>query len=139
MDIQIYEDLKECFKKYFANLNLPKDYNADIVEYEPANPKYPFVKFVEIRNVPYEEYRGRLETVANLGYRVDVYAKTTNKTSKSTIARTLAKHCDDFLVGCKRLRQVSWNAIENDGVNGDLYHIIITYSAPYFEQRRKIL
>ena len=141
MDIQIYENLKDCLTQYFASLNLAKEYNPPIVEVEPSSPTYPLLKFVEIRNVPYEQHRHHLETVANLGYRVDIYAKSIakNKTSKSTIARTIAKHCNDFLTMCKRLRQVSWNVFENDGVNGDLYHIVIMYSAPYYEQRKRIL
>ena len=141
MDIQIYDDLKNCLTKFFANLDLPKEWNVSVVEVEPSQPTYPLLKFVETRNVPFEQHRHHLETVANLGYRVDVYAKSIakNKTSKSTIARTIAKHCDDFLTMCKRLRQVSWNVFENDGVNGDLYHIVIMYSAHYYEQRRRIL
>ena len=137
MDIQIYEDLKNCLSKYISGLE--QSYSADVVEFEPSSPQYPLIKFVEVRNVPYEQHRGSLETVANLGYRVDVYAKTKGSKTKADIARYLAKHCNDFLTMCKRLRQVSWNVVENDGVNGALYHIIIMYSAPYFEQRRKIL
>ena len=139
MDINVYGELKECLSKYFENSNLAKGHKPTIVEFEPAQPSYPIIKFTEVRNVPYEEYRGSRQTVANLGYRADIYAKTYGKSSKSSIARESAKYCNDFLTMCKSLRLVSWNVVENDGANGELYHIIMTYSVPYYEQRKKFL
>lgn len=138
MDIQIYDSIKQGLKEHFATLNLSKSYNPAVVGFEPSNPTYPMVKIDESRNVPYESFRGSLETIANLGYKVDIYAKQQVGVSKQQVARTIAKHADDYL-RCVGLRQVSWNYVENDGQNGDLYHIIIMYNAPYFEQRKTIL
>lgn len=138
MDIQIYDDIKQGLKDHFNALNLSKSYNPSIVGFEPSKPTYPMVKIQESRNVPDERFRGRLETIANLGYKVDIYAKQQVGISKQDVARKLAKHCNDYLT-CIGLRQVSWNEIENDGQNGDLYHIIVMYNANYFEQRQTIL
>lgn len=138
MDIQVYDSIKQGLKDHFKGLNLTKSYNPSVVGFEPSNPTYPMVKIDESRNTPYESFRGRLETVADLGYKVDIYAKQQVGVSKQQVARTIAKYADDYLK-CIGLRQVSWNYIENDGQNGDLYHIIIMYSAPYFEQKQRIL
>ena len=87
---------------------------------------------------PDSRFYGRLETVANLGYKVDIYAKQQTGVSKQEVARKLAKYCNDYLA-CIGLRQVSWNEIENDGIDGALYHIIVMYNANYLEQRQTIL
>ena len=138
MDIQVYDAIKDGLKAHFAALNLTKSYNPDIVGFEPSNPKYPMIKIDESRNVPYGNFTGKREKVASLGYRIDIYAKTTGSLSKQHIARTLAKHCEDYL-NCIGLKLVSWNRFENDGLNGDLYHIIMMYNASYNENRQTIL
>lgn len=142
MDINVYPAIKQGLEEHFTALfeqkKITKSYNPVVVSFEPSKPTYPMLKIAESRNVPYDNFRGRLETVASLGYKVDIYAKTSGSISKMDIARVIAKHCNDYLT-CIGLRQVSWNYIENDGVNGDLYHIIIMYSADYFEQRQTIL
>lgn len=142
MDINVYPEIKKGLKEHFASLFeqgvFTKSFNPDVVAYEPAKPNYPILKIGESRNQPLTNYRGKLETVASLGYKIDIYAKTSGSIAKDEIARTIAKHANDYLT-CIGLRQVSWNYIENDGQNGDLYHIIIMYNAPYWEQRQKIL
>lgn len=142
MDINVYPTIKDGLKGHFSALyeqkKITKSYNPNIVGFEPSNPTYPMVKISESRNVPYDNFRGRLETVANLGYKVDIYAKTSGSITKQDIARSIAKNCNDYLT-CIGLRQVSWNEVQNDGVNGDLYHIIVMYSGAYFEQRQIIL
>ena len=142
MDINIYPRIKQGLKEYFAELfeknTFTKSYNPEVVGFEPAKPTYPMLKIDESRNKPYDNFYGLRETVADLGYKVDIYAKTSGSISKQEIARTIAKHANDYLT-CVGLRQVSWNYVENDGVNGDLYHIIIMYSASYLEQRQTIL
>lgn len=138
MDIQVYDSIKKGLEEYFNSLNLSKSYKPAVVGFEPSKPTYPMVKIQEIRNVPDSRFYGRLETVANLGYKVDVYAKQQTGVSKQDVARKLAKHCNDYLT-CIGLRQVSWNEFENDGVNGDLYRVTVMYNANYFEQRQTIL
>ena len=138
MDIEVYDSIKKGLEEHFNSLNLSKSYKPAVVGFEPSKPTYPMVKIQEIRNVPDSRFYGRLETVANLGYKVDVYAKQQTGVSKQDVARKVAKHCNDYLT-CKGLRQVSWNEFENDGVNGDLYRVTIMYNTNYFEQRKTIL
>lgn len=143
MDIEIYPAIKNGLKGHLTAQNYIKQFMGKgkyefVVGYEPTKPKYPYVKFAEIRNVPNESFRNPLYTIANLGYRVDVYAKIDGELQKDEIARQIAKLYNDYLI-CIGLRQVSWNYVENDGLNGDLYHIIIMYSTNYDEQRQRIL
>lgn len=138
MDIEVYDSIKKDLEEHFNSLNLSKSYKPAVVGFEPSKPTYPMVKIQEIRNVPDSRFYGSLETVANLGYKVDVYAKQQTGVSKQDVARKLAKHCNDYLT-CIGLRQVSWNEFENDGVNGDLYRVTIMYNTNYFEQRQTIL
>ncbi|MGN0960779.1 MAG: hypothetical protein ACI4PF_01105 [Christensenellales bacterium] len=134
----IQQGLQEHFTALYEQKKITKSFYPAIVGFEPSKPTYPMLKIAESRNVPYANFSGRLETVASLGYKVDIYAKTSGSITKKQIARQIAKDCNDYLT-CIGLRQVSWNYIENDGVNGDLYHIIIMYSANYWEQRGRIL
>lgn len=138
MDIEIYDSIKQGLSEHFKALNLSKSYNPTVVGFEPSKPTYPLIKIQESRNVPIDGFRGRLETVANLGYKVDIYTKQQVGVSKQDVARKLMKHCYDYLT-CIGLRLVSSNEIENDGQNGDLYHIILMFNANYFEQRQTIL
>lgn len=138
MDIEVYDSIKKGLEEHFNSLNLSKSYKPAVVGFEPSKPTYPMVKIQEIRNVPDSRFYGRLETVANLGYKVDVYAKQQTGVSKQDVARKLAKLNNDYLT-CIGLRQVSWNEFENDGVNGDLYRVTIMYNTNYFEQRQTIL
>ena len=143
MDINVYPTIKQGLKEHLESLEYVNSFRKRnkydfVVGFEPSKPTYPFVKIREPRNVPVEGFSGRLETVANLGYQVDIYAKTTDNHTKQDIARNLMKLSNDYLT-CVGLRQVSHNEIENDGLNGDLYHIILMYNANYFEQRQTIL
>ena len=138
MDINVYDYIKQGLKDHFSALKLTKSYNPTVVGFEPSKPTYPLVIIDESRNAPNESFRGRLETVANLGYKVDIYAKQQVGVSKQDVARKIANYCNEYLT-CIGLKQISWNAISNDGLEGDLYHIIIMYSANYFENRQTIL
>ena len=141
MDIEVYGEIKKGLESHLKGLNLPKSFNPSVVSIEPSKPTYPLVIFEEVRNVPYNNNAVRTlrQNISNLGYRADIYAKQSGSNTKQEIARKIAKHCDEYLTVCVGLRQVSWNTISNDGLNGDLYHIIIMYSAPYWEQRKKFL
>ena len=138
MDIQVYDTIKQGLKDYFKGLNLSKSFNPVVVGFEPSNPTYPMVKIQEPRNIPVEGFKGRLETVANLGYKIDIYAKQQVGVSKQDVARKLMKYCYDYLT-CIGLRMVSQNEKQNDGQNGDLYHIILMFNGNYHEQRQTIL
>lgn len=137
MDIEVFGKIKQGLEEHFENLELSKDLKPDVVEFEVSNPKYPLIIINEIRNIPNESFNNRYQTVANLGYKIDIYAKT-KVLSKQEIARKLAKYCDEYLK-CIGLKQVSWNIFNNDGNNGELCHIILMYNGNYFEQRQKII
>lgn len=145
MEIELYDKIKEGLKNHIDGLNLqfpyrpkPKTKGGEVetvVEYEPSSPNYPYIQIVEVGNPPYKNYRSPLETVSDKSYRVDIYAKTQGEIPKSKIARTLMKHCDDYLT-CIGLKQISMNPFTNDGTNGELYHIVLMYSARYFENKQ---
>lgn len=143
MDIEIYPAIESGLKRHLTAQNYIQRFMARgeyevVVGYEPTTPKYPYVKIIEVGNVPNGEFNHPLYTIANLRYKVDIYAKIEGSLGKDEVARNIAKLCNDYLTRIG-LRQVSWNAIENDGLNGELYHIIIMYSANYDEQRQRIL
>lgn len=145
MEIELYDKIKDGLKSHLDGLNLqfpykPKPKKAGgevemVVEYEPSSPNYPYIQIVEVGNAPYQNYRSRLQTVADKSYKIDIYAKTQNGIMKSTIARTLMKYCNDYLT-CIGLKQISMNPFTNDGTNGELYHIVLMYSARYFENKQ---
>lgn len=145
MEIELYDKIKEGLKSYLDGLNLqfpykpkPKKTGGEVemvVEYEPSSPNYPYVQIVEIGNPPYQNMQHARQTVRNMSYRVDIYAKSNNDIKKSTIARTLMKYCDEYLTHIG-LKQISMNPFTSDGTNGDLYHIVLVYSARYFENKQ---
>lgn len=135
MEIELYPTIKEGLQDHIRSLNLSKSYNPSVVGFEPINPTYPFVIIDEVNNVPYRNMRSLRQTVSDKSYRVDIYAETKGENSKQEIARTLMKHCNDYLT-CIGLKQVSMNTFANDGTNGKLYHIVLMYSARYFENKQ---
>lgn len=141
MDISAYDKVKQGLKDHFSAMDLPKMFSPNIVGFEPSKPTYPQLIIDEIRNVPYNlnavrEFR---QNIRDLGIRVDITAKQSGNKTKQDIARIIAEYADDYLSKCLGLRQVSWNAFSRDGQNGDLYHITIIYSTPYWEERGKFL
>lgn len=139
MDIEIYKAIKKGLKEYISSLKLAKPYNPNIVGLDVDKPTYPMIKFQEPNNTAMQGFQGPIETVATLSHKVDIYAKASNGIDKQEIARTLAKICNEYLTWSWGLRQLSYNEIERGGLNGELYHIIITFSTPYYETRQTIL
>jgi hypothetical protein len=135
MEIELYPTIKEGLQEHIKSLNLSKSYNPSVVGFEPSEPKYPLVIIDEVNNVPYQNMRSFRQTVSDKSYRVDIYAETKGSISKQEIARTIMKHCNDYLA-CIGLKQVSMNTFANDGTNGKLYHIVLMYSARYFENKQ---
>lgn len=137
MDIQIYNTIFDEFKYNMENFC---DYHVAVEHYEPLSPQYPLVILKEIRNNPYGTNRGLLERVSSLGYRIDVFAKTNGEKTHQTIARKIADMSNTFLTWHVGLKQVSMNEERlNTEKDGDLYHVIIIYSADYFENKKRIL
>ena len=135
MEIELYDNIKKGLQDHIKSLNLSKSYNPSVVGFEPSEPKYPLVIIDEVNNVPYQNMRSFRQTVSDKSYRVDIYAETKGLISKQEIARTIMKHCNDYLT-CIGLKQVSMNTFAMDGTNGKLYHIVLMYSARYFENKQ---
>lgn len=148
MEIELYDAIKEGLKNHIEELDLNFPYKPKpkktggsvemVVEYEPSSPNYPYIQIVEVGNSPYQNYRSRLQMVSDKSYKVDIYAKTQGEIPKSLIARTLMKICDDYLTSIG-LKQISMNPFTKEGTNGELYHIVLMYSARYFENKQNFL
>lgn len=135
MEIELYPTIKKGLQDHIKSLNLSKPYNPSVVGFEPSEPSYPLVIIDEVNNVPYRNMSSFRQTVSDKSYRVDIYAETKGSISKQEIARTIMKHCNDYLT-CIGLKQVSMNTFAMDGTNGKLYHIVLMYSARYFENKQ---
>ena len=135
MEIELYEKIKNGLQDHIKSLNLSKSYNPSVVGFAPSEPKYPLVIIDEVNDAPHLNMVSFRQIVSDKSYRVDIYAETKGSISKQEIARTLMKHCNDYLT-CIGLKQVSMNTFANDGTNGKLYHIVLMYSARYFENKQ---
>ncbi len=140
---------QEAFESAFAGLveynnKLAENYGNDVVCITPQFGtsqiiSYPLSIFKEIRNVPLASFNNIRERVANVGYRLDVFAKDKGtKFTKLKVARDLAVWLDEFLTDTVGLTRVSYN--ENDLVeDGAICHIIMTYAGNFSETRLKFL
>ena len=135
MEIELYEKIKKGLQDHIKSLDLSKSYNPSVVGFAPSEPKYSLVIIDEVNNSPYLNMSSFRQIVSDKSYRVDIYAETKGSISKQEIARTLMKHCNDYLTYIG-LKQVSMNTFANDGTNGKLYHIVLMYSARYFENKQ---
>lgn len=136
MDIRAYDDILDALKEF--NKNNDPNYGNVVVKYPTTNTTYPHTVFTEIRNVANRYYNTRYDKISSIGYRVDIYAKTKGKVDKQDIARNLMKDIDDFLTYYVGLTQISYNVEQQENENS-IYHIILTYSANFNENRRKII
>lgn len=135
MQTELYEEIKKGLQDHFASLELSKSYKPSVVGFEPSSPTYPLIIIDEVDNTPYQNMSHYRQTVASVSYKVDIYAETKGSITKQQIARTLMKHCDNYF-RCINLKQVSMNPFPNDGTNGKLYHIVLMYSARFFENKQ---
>ena len=135
MNIQAYDKIFYGLKSY--NDSIEQNYGNTIVSYPPNTPSYPLTIFEEIRNVPNASYNGRFEKISSVGYRCDIYAKTKGNVTKHTIARKIAQIVDNYMENIGLLR-VSFNVseLENDS---SIYHIIMTYSGNFHENRNNLI
>lgn len=135
MDIKAYEYMFNGLTEY--NNSVAQNYGNVIVKYPTTDTTYPHTIFTEIRNTANPNYNGCFERVANVGYRVDIYAKTKGNVPKSSIAREIALIVDKYLTNIG-LTRVSFNAIELEN-KASIYHIIMTYSGNLYENKRKLI
>ena len=137
MDIQIYENIYNGLKSYMEE-NTSGLYGASIVHYPTASPTYPYVVFEEIRNQPNGHSYGEIpDVVANLGYRVRIFAKTKGSVSKMTIARSIAAAVNSFLTNYVGLKQVSFNP-DPFAAEGEVYGVVTMYNTNYYENKQQI-
>lgn len=137
MVITVYDEIFEALKAY--NNSLEQNYGNTVVGSPPSSPTYPLTVFEEIRNDPLRRTNIKLlDRVDNLGYEVEIFAKTKGKIDKKIIAREIAKLLDDFLTNVIGLKLLSMNPVPNLN-DSSIYRINLRYSALYYENRAKIL
>ena len=135
MDILAYEYMLQGLKDY--NDTVGQNYGNVIVKYPTKNTTFPHTQFVEMRNVANQNYNGRFEKVASVGYYAKIYAKTKGSVDKLTVARTVAKIVDDYLTNIG-LTRVSYNVFDNEE-GGTICEIIMTFSGNLHENRIKLI
>lgn len=135
MDIHAYDYIVKGLENY--NDLKEKPFGNTIVEIAPTKPTYPLTVVDEIRNVAIKDYNTEYGKFSNLGFRIDIFAKTKGKISKKTIAREIANLVDEYFSSIG-LPRVSFNVseLENDS---SIYHIIMTFSGTLNEYRRKFI
>jgi hypothetical protein len=135
MDILAYEYMLQGLREYNDSKGNPR--GSTVVPYSTKDTSYPFTVFEEIRNTANPLYNTCHDRVASVGYRVDVYAKTKGNITKQQIARECAQVADEYLTAIG-LERISFNVIE-EGQDGVIYHVIMTYSGNLHENRRKLI
>ena len=135
MDILAYDDILQGLTKYNKQKGKPR--GNVVVPFPTTDTTYPHTVLEEIRNVANPLYNTCFDRVASVGYRADVYAQTKGNITRQQIARECAKVADEYLTSIG-LTRVSFNVseLENDG---EVYHIIMTYSGNLHENRRKLI
>lgn len=137
MQIYVYDEIKDGLEKYFQSLeNVDKNYiPLKVVGVAPTSPKYPFVLIKEVNNVPYQNFTSFRQKVADLSYKIDIYAKDKGQDyEKQDIARNIMLLCNNYM-NCIGLKQISFNEFE-EGTNMSITHIVLMYSARFFENKQ---
>ena len=138
MQIYVYDEIKDGLDKYFQSLeDVDKNYIPKaVVGVPPSSPKYPYVNIKEVNNVPYQNFTNYRQTIADLSYRIDIYAKDINKDyPKQKVARNIMLLCNNYMT-CIGLKQTSSPNEFEEGANSSITHIVLMYSARYFENKQ---
>ena len=140
MDIKTYDYIFEGLKNYNADKGKP--YGNKVMQKPPIPNKdnlvkYPITIISEIRNVANESFDSKFDRVANLGYKISVFAKRKGEVESLQIARELSKLANDYLTNIG-LKRVSYNDfdLENDG---SIHAIIMTFSGNLHENTRRLI
>lgn len=134
MDIQVYNNIYSGLQTYIAEKGNP--YGVTVVNDVTTNTKYPFIFIEEPTNNVYGNYNGKFDRVANISYRIEVFAKDKNKTSKQQIARELAQLVDTFMTEVVGLTVISRNA-NTPTMDGALYRYTSMYNGYWHENRNR--
>lgn len=148
MDITVYDKLYEALKVALEEFNTESGFKAQISTYAPDEPKYPLLILSEIRNQPNGYFYGGREQVSSLGYRVDIFAKTSIITlpdkkkitlNKQQICRQLMQFITDFMQFKIGLNLISSNYNDSAGTQGELYQQILVFQQNYYENKEMFL
>jgi hypothetical protein len=134
MDIQMYNDIYSGLKTYVADKGNP--YGVSVVNDVTTDTKYPFIFIEENSNNGFQGFNGRFDKVSNITYRIEVFAKDKNKTSKQQIARELAQLADTFMTEVVGLTVISRNA-NTPTMDGALYRYTSMYNGYLHENRKR--
>lgn len=144
MDITVYDKLYEALEIALNEFNTKSGFKAQISPYAPDEPKYPLIILSEARNQPHSQYNGIRQRVSSLGYKVDIYAKTSiitlpnkKKTTlnKQQICRELMQFITDFMQVKIGLNLISNNNFDSVGTQGELYQITLVFQQNYYENK----
>jgi hypothetical protein len=136
MDIYAYDYILEGLKAH--NVKAKNNYGNAVVSRPTTDTKYPFTVLTEVTNTQNPRYNTPHERVANVSYRVDIFAKDKGtKVDKQTIAREISLIVDEYLTNIGLFRS-SMNVVNllNDA---SIYRISLTYEGSLFENRRTFL
>lgn len=148
MDITVYDKLYEALEIALNEFNNKSGFKANISSYSPDEPKYPLIIFTEVRNQPISRYTNYRDEISSLGYRVDIFAKTSvitlpNKTkttkNKQQICRNLMEFVVDFLQYKIGLRLISNNPFDSVGTQGELYQIVLVFQQNHNDKREMFI
>ena len=138
MNIKEYTNIYESLKK-FNDEQKKALYGNTVLDEEPLEKKvFPFTIIQEIRNVANQQYDTRYDTVSNLGYSIDIFAKQKGNISKQTIAREIALKVNEFMteyVGLSRVGFIPNNIV----MDGAVCRITMTYNGNLHENRNKFI
>lgn len=149
MDITVYDKLYEALETALNEFNTKSGFKAQISPYAPDEPKYPLIILTEVRNQPKTHFYSRRERVSSLGYRIDIFAKTTPVTKQGTktkvvvnkqqICRQLMQFITDFMQMNIGMNLISKNEFDSVGTQGELYQITLVFQQNYFENKEYFL
>lgn len=137
MDTTFYDIVLRDMKVYNTGLSA-SNYGNVVVPFPTANPTYPYTVFDEIRNTAVQGFTTKLDKLATVAYRVDIYAKTKGNVTKQRVARTISEQIDNYLTNYVGLKQLSYNSIPQVNENS-IYQLTLVYSGTLRENKRNLI
>jgi hypothetical protein len=144
MDITVYDKLCEVLNTALTEFNSQTGFNANMAKYAPDEPKYPLLIITEVRNQPKTHFYSTRERTSSIGFKVDIFSKTTiitdenkNKTilDKQQTCRQLMQFVVDFMLGDIGVNLISKNEFDKVGTQGELYQITLVFQQNYLENK----
>lgn len=144
MDITVYPKLYEALEIALEEFNAETGFKAQIKTYSPDSPQYPLIVFSEVRNQPKTHIYSRREQIYSLGYKFDIYAKTSVITlpdkkkvtlNKQEICRQLMEFITNFMQFKVGMDLISNNFDDKAGTQGELYKQILVFQKSHNNNR----